>query len=337
MKKIKLFVLLLSGISLLFSCGKPTTPETVTPPDISGGYKIVSKYVTAGYAQDVLKKDSLLYIAQGEGGLEIVNILNPEMPELVSITSEGVRGYSIKIAMKDSVVYLAAGSFGVTVLNAADIYAPFVTVANSNMKPAKGLHIMGDYMFTAVSEQGVRITDNSYPTQPDPRGPIYTAGFAYAITTSSDSAYLFVASGEMGFLMYDISDFQMGVPNYRQVGWCDTPGKAEMVAIYEEESMAFMACGTSGLQIIDYSDTLNVHIVGTLDAGGYAKDLIYKDHKVFLTAEMSGLQIIDVSDFTNPYLIGEVDTEFALGLDMDDNYIYIADEDEGLITISIPY
>ncbi len=51
---------------------------------------------------------------------------------------------------------------------------------------------------------------------------------------------------------------------------------------------------------------------------------------------MGGLQIIDVSDFTNPKLIGVVDTEFALGLDMDDEFIYVADEDEGLIIISIP-
>ena len=31
MKSFKLFILLLSGIALLFSCGKPTIPETVDP------------------------------------------------------------------------------------------------------------------------------------------------------------------------------------------------------------------------------------------------------------------------------------------------------------------
>ncbi len=34
-------------------------------------------------------------------------------------------------------------------------------------------------------------------------------------------------------------------------------------------------------------------------------------------------------------LIGTVKTEYAKGLDMDDNYIYVADEVEGLITISM--
>jgi len=39
---------------------------------------------------------------------------------------------------------------------------------------------------------------------------------------------------------------------------------------------------------------------------------------------------------SNPVRIGSVDTDEALGLDMDENYIYIADEEEGLIIIQKP-
>lgn len=336
MEKFKLFVLLLLSINLFFSCGKPTTPETVPIPDISGGYKIVNKFITAGYSQDVVKKDNLLYMAQGEGGLQIIDITNPEDPQTVSITSEGARGYSAKVAIKDSAVYLAAGSFGVTTINASDPTAPEIPGSNSTEKPAKGLYIMGDYLFVAVSEQGVKISDISVPIYPDSKGQVETSGFAYGLTISSDSAFMFVACGEMGMYIIDISVFDQGYPIDHEVAWCDTPGKAEAVTILEEESIAFMACGTSGLQIINYADTNNVHIVGSLDIGGYAKDLIYKNQLIYQTVEMGGLQIIDVSDVTNPELIGVVDTEFALGLDMDDEFIYVADEDEGLIIISIP-
>lgn len=336
MKKFKLITLLLLGVILLFSCGKPNDPETITAPDISGGYKIVKKYQTSAYAQDVFKKDNLLYMAQGEGGLEIIDITNPEDPQTISVTSEGARGYSSKVAMMDSAVYLAAGSFGVTTVDVSDPTAPTIPGSNSSEKPARGLHIMGDYMFVAVSEQGVKISDISVPLYPDPRGPIPTPGFAYGLTTSSDSAFMFVACGEMGMYIFDISDFNFGYPIYHQVAWCNTPGKAEAITILEEESIAFMACGTSGLQIIDYADTNNVHIVGSLDQGGYAKDLLLRDNLIYMSVELAGLQIIDVTDFTNPKLIGIVDTEFALGLDMDDEFIYVADEDEGLIIISRP-
>jgi hypothetical protein len=55
-----------------------------------------------------------------------------------------------------------------------------------------------------------------------------------------------------------------------------------------------------------------------------------------MTSETYGLQIIDVSDITNPVLVGIVPTSYALGLCKDDKYIYVADETEGLIIISIP-
>jgi len=55
-----------------------------------------------------------------------------------------------------------------------------------------------------------------------------------------------------------------------------------------------------------------------------------------MTTELRGLKIFDVTNVSSPVLIGTVKTEYAKGVDMDGNYIYVADEVEGLITISIP-
>ncbi|MCD4682305.1 MAG: hypothetical protein K8R86_03390 [Bacteroidales bacterium] len=342
MKKLKLFVLLLLGTSLFIGCGKPTTPEQIELPNVSGGYKIVKKFQSPGYSQDVLKKDNLLYMAQGEGGLLIVDVTDPEEPQTLSVTTENVRGYSTKIAMIDSVVYLTAGSFGVSVVNVIDPVEPIPSVENFNVKPAKSLHIMDQYMFTAVSEQGVKVAslNSPNPIYPEVRGTIYTSGYAQGITSTTDSTLLFVACGEMGLSIYDISNFENGYGIYPRVGWSDTPGYAEDVIIRQSDSIAYLACGTAGLQILSYSrttdTTLAVNIVGSYDGGGYAKELMYANEKIYMTAEMRGLQIIDVADVASPYLIGEVDTEFALGVDADEDYIYVADEDEGLIIISIP-
>ena len=78
---------------------------------------------------------------------------------------------------------------------------------------------MGDYLFTAVSEAGVKISEISYPPQPDVRGGFQTPGYARALTTTPDSAFLIVACGEMGIALYDIRDLQGGFGTYRQVGW----------------------------------------------------------------------------------------------------------------------
>lgn len=173
MKALTPIILLFANLLLLSGCGKPNDPER---PVVLSDYEIVKKLSTPGFAQDLVMKDSLLYISQGEGGLLIVNIANPEQPVIIAQLTEDVRGYSSKICLKDSVVYLSAGSFGVTVINVADALNPFVTVSNLNMKPAKNVFVSGNYLLTAISEQGIAIAELSYPEQPDIRGSLSTAG-----------------------------------------------------------------------------------------------------------------------------------------------------------------
>ena len=327
--------LALTIISILFiSCGSPNEPEDLSGSD--GGYKIVSRFSTSGYSQDIIAVDTLLYIAQGEGGLVIINISDPKNPKIVSEVTSELRGYSYKLAIKDSIVYIAAGNFGISVVQISDPYHPAVTVNNLPMKPARNLYVMGDYLFTAVSEQGFNISEISYPSQPDVRSTTYTPGYAQSVTATTDSNYLLVACGEMGFAMMDISDFQQGFGIYPVAAWKDTPGYAVDICNHPTQPVAFLACGTAGITIINYADTNNIKIIGSCSTGGYAKEVFYTDNKLFVTTETRGVQIFDVSDLSAPVKIGTVATEYALGVYADAKYVYIADEIEGLIIIARP-
>jgi hypothetical protein len=334
-KPLYLILLLLTGLAI--SCGKPKDAVVLIPdaPD-TGGYTVVARYTTPAYAQDVALNDTLLYVAQGEGGLLIMDVSDPYNPKQVSIVTENARGYSLKVAYRDSAVYLAAGGFGVTAINAANPYNPFVTAYNLQMKPARDIHLMGNYMFTAVSEVGVRFADIHFPLQPDVFAGIEPAGYAYGCTTTADSNFLVVACGEMGISVFDISDIQNGQANNERINWCNTPGYAQSVALTPDDKYAFVACGIEGLQIVDISDTTNYRIVGSFDYNGYIKSLVYRDGLVYLAAELYGLQIVDVSDVTAPRLIGQIASSYALDMDMDDKYIYVADEVEGIIVIAKP-
>jgi len=328
------YVMVILSLVILISCGTPNDPESIIGGD--GGYKIVSKYATSGYAQDIVLRDSLAYISQGQGGLIILSVLNPKEPKFVSELTYGLRGYSYKLANKDSVIYLAAGTFGVSTVNVADPLNPVIKQENRAIAPAKNFHIMGSYLFTAVSEEGINITKIIDPEHPDIRQTFFVPGYAQAVCTSADSNFLFIACGEVGFTIFDISDFQDGYNIYPIVGWLDTPGFAEDVTIHPDLPVAFLACGAGGLVIADYSDSANVKIIGSYSTGGYAKEVVYKENKIYVTTGSRGLQIFDVSNLSSPVLIGTVETKLAMGLALDDNYVYIADESEGLVIISIP-
>ena len=321
-------------IIFLMSCGTPNDPESIIGGD--GGYKIVSKFVTSGFAQDVAVNDTLAFVAQGEGGLMIINIADPRNPKELSTVAQDLKGYGYKVSNKDSVVYVAAGAFGVSVVDAANPEDPIVTATNLPIKPAKSFDIMDNFLFTAIGEYGFKISEISYPTQPDPRGETVTPGFAQGLFVTPDKNYLLVACGEMGFAIYNISELQNGWGSYPVLGWVDTPGYAENVVAHPDLPYAFIASGTGGLIIVDYSDSVDIKIIGSYNTGGYAKEVFYQNNKVYVTTELRGLQIIDVSNITSPFLIGTIETEYALGLTADDKYIYVADEKEGLIIVSIP-
>ncbi|QQS37919.1 MAG: hypothetical protein IPM56_08265 [Ignavibacteriales bacterium] len=333
MKKIYAITLILLTMFII-SCGEPNAPESLTGDD--GGYKIISKYMTAGYAQDVVMKDTLLFIAQGEGGLLIVSIADPNNPKLISSKITDIRGYSAKIDIKDSVIYLAAGNFGVSVVDVGDAYNPEVTNYNLPMKPAKSFYIMGDFLFTCVSELGYNISDISFPTQPDVRATNITPGYCQAVVTSKDTSYLLAACGEMGFAMVDISDFQLGFGTYQVCGWKDTPGYAVDIVRHPDLPIAYIACGTGGLSIVDFSDTADVKLLSNFSSGGYAKEVMYENNKIYLTTETRGMQIFDVTNPSSPVRIGTIPTKYSMGVCADNNYIYIADEIEGLLVIKKP-
>jgi hypothetical protein len=333
MQKFKNVIIVLS-LSLLVSCGTPNEPESIIGGD--GGYKIVSNFATSGYAQDVVVNDTLAFVTQGEGGLVIINISNRRAPEELSSVIQNLKGYSNKIAFKDSVVYISAGSFGASVVDVVDPLNPIISATNLALKPAKGFDVWGNFLFTAVGEYGFKISEISYPTQPDIRGETDTPGFAQAVYVSSDRNYLLVACGEMGFSLFNISELQSGWGTYPMTDWVDIPGYAEDVVAHPTLPYAFLACGTGGFFVVDYSDSADVKIIGSYSTGGYAKEVVYKDNIAYVTTGLRGLQIFDVSNLYSPVRIGTVQTEYAKGLAVDDNYVYVADELAGLVIISIP-
>ncbi len=91
-------VIIVFSLLLLVSCGTPNEPESIIGGD--GGYKIVSKFATPGYAQDVVVNDTLAFVTQGEGGLMIVNISNRRAPEELSSVIQNLKGYSNKVAIQ---------------------------------------------------------------------------------------------------------------------------------------------------------------------------------------------------------------------------------------------
>ena len=107
-------------------------------------------------------------------------------------------------------------------------------------------------------------------------------------------------------------------------------------ALVADGNFVFLACGDSGLQVINVADRQYPVIVGRLDTPGNARDLVKRGQYIFMADGIDGLKIIDVLYPNNPLLFSSYHTSGEISLvAIDGNYVYLVDSQTRLFIIDI--
>lgn len=191
----------------------------------------------------------------------------------------------------------------------------------------------------------------------DAYGVFYDSMTVFVEYYNGDSTYheqimgqfIFAAVGEAGLLMVNISnnhtfdnpDTTVKLLNDpRVVGWQDTPSIA--LSVQTKGGFAFVADDRGGLQIFDLPDTVLAFdhkaprsiepvLVANINTSGRTKDVHLVGDYCYLADGSKGLKIINVADPYNPFFVAAYDTPYAYGLWADEDYIYVADRDNGVM------
>lgn len=126
----------------------------------------------------------------------------------------------------------------------------------------------------------------------------------------------------------------------RIISSIDTPGYAMDVMLSADGTKAYVADGSSGLQIVDISNSTAPVITGSINTPYHAWNVTLSADgtKAFVADGESGLQIIDISNPTAPTIIGSVDTPYGaldVTLSADETKAYVAAGYSGLQIIDI--
>ncbi len=157
----------------------------------------VKRFNTEGVAVDIaLSEDgSIVYIASGDGGLEVIDVSNPEYPHL--IYSYNLPEYVNYVEVKDDVVYVAYVSEGLQSyysVHAFDVYNPYNPYYIGSGKSQNGVGhssaVSGAYYYE-VNSEGLEIFKDY-----DKVGSYYLHDSAYALAIYNN--YVFIANGREG-------------------------------------------------------------------------------------------------------------------------------------------
>ena len=115
------------------------------------------------------------------------------------------------------------------------------------------------------------------------------------------------------------------------------PGFANNVDV--SGNFAYVAAGSTGLQVVNISNRTVPVVVAALDTPGNANDVRVVGNLAFIADGASGLQIIDITNPLAPTIVGALDTAGdAWDVVVRDNKAYVADGAAGLriIDVSVP-
>ena len=135
-------------------------------------------FPTDGEATSLYFYDGLIYLADGSGGLKIINpglpeksaeVVNPSLTAGLAIADGNVNGVFVK---KDddthTYAYLAAGSGGLKVIDVSDPATPVLVgeIAGADVYDARKVDVKGDFAFVADGDNGIKTVNIADKTAP---------------------------------------------------------------------------------------------------------------------------------------------------------------------------
>ncbi len=329
----------------------------------SGGGEVgiyMGTYDTPGTAfRVVLSSDgSKAYVADGDSGLQIVDVSNPKEPKQLS--SYGTRGsvMSVSLSNDGSKAYLAnRGEGDKAGLEIVDISSPAPVLLGSYNEPASlgysseirniALSRDGSKAYLADAMKGLRILDISSPAAPTLLSTYEPPRAVNGVALSSSGSKAYLANGIGGLRIIDVSN--PAVPS--ELGQYGTRANVSTVTLSNDGSKAYMmerdaaghggvAAYGRGLLIVDISNPEAPTLLGSYDTGKGTSVTLSSDGSKAYVGSLHSLKIVDITNPTAPTLYGSFDVSpesylTSVVLSSDDSKAYVTGWSAGLGIIDL--
>ena len=153
--------------------------------------------------EHVVVAGDLAYVADGEGGLVILNVSTPSSPSQVGAYDTPGQAYDLEV--QGSYAYVADGSQGLRILNVTNPAAPSEAGYYTTPSAAYGLAVSGAHAYVASEYHDLIVVDVGTPGFPVEVGRYDDPMLGYATGVDAAGDYLYVAD-RYRLHIVDISD-----------------------------------------------------------------------------------------------------------------------------------
>lgn len=312
------------------------------PSGYSQNLVLLGSVDTPGNASALAIRDSVAYVADGQGGLQVIDISDPTSPSIIGSSDQA--GLAGDIAVENSFAYVADqtrrtdGDNGLRIFDVTDPANPQLSsfLPVDSLFGISGLAVQGGKVYAALDSGDFIVFNVSDPMNPQIED-LYFFGRGLKRVDVSGSLAI-VASFETGLSIFDVSN----PGNAVRRGYIFTPGETQDVVI--SGSMALVASTNqvariirraAGLQIFDISNPSNPIACGAYFTREPAIGIAIEGPLTYLANTTSGVKVFDVSNPAWPELRGGFDTDgSANDVAVQGRTVYLADGEAGFKVLS---
>ncbi|MCX7835423.1 MAG: T9SS type A sorting domain-containing protein [bacterium] len=261
------------------------------------------------------------YIANGEGGLLIVNISQPNRP--IYVQRYDTPGNALYVAVADKHAYVLESN-ALRIVNIQNPYQPTEVASVENLTNASKIVVSGNYAYVNLPYNSILIFNVSDPTN------VYLAG-QYA-TSILDLEVV-------GNYAYVINDRTLQILDVRKPNCISVVGSLNL--IYPATCLSVVGSsvyvGTSrGLALVDVNNPAHPTQIGFYRTNHCITNLTASENRVYLTCDELWFLVINVTNPSNPVRMGswnlpnEIDQITVQG-----QHVYLIGYSAGLRVISV--
>ena len=237
------------------------------------------------------------YLADGPGGLRVVDVTQPANPREISAVFP--LDYVFGVAVADHRAYLAAAGAGLLVADISHPASPVEVASLATPGYAYGVAMSGQTVYVADGWAGLLAVDVSRPSQPLQVGATATPGWAMNVTAVGSTLYL--ADALAGVRVIDASDRTRPT----ELGGLQYPGNGHAQRVAAAGNLIFVADRMLGLEVVDVSNPVNPVLAGSYAPMPFASGVAAGGGYAYVGVG-AGLEAVDVTTPGRPQEAGNL-------------------------------
>jgi hypothetical protein len=256
--------------------------------------RYVSTYYDGGYYRNLELRGNLMYIADTERGLVVLDV-SGDLPNTVYVQE----GHGAGLFIEGDTLYLAAGDDGLQIFDITRPESPRMVSQIGSFGQAWDVWAHKGFAYVAAINTGLIVLDVSKPTKPQNLSSIsWDEQNPMAEVIYGEGEYVYIAAGKHGLVGVDVAD-----PFHPTITAKYNPGPESFgEGVFVKENMIYLAVGDkrnrddNGLQILDATNPYSLVLLAKLNFDDWVEGVFVAGRDAFITNTFSGVRYADVGN-----------------------------------------